>query len=419
MQVRNGLTMALLSISWLPPAGAQTIAPLIHEPDDVPGRRVLPEYAAIGYDLAGFDIFPTVTFGAHADDNVFTRSSLKSSDVAFYAEPHIRAVRQDSIQNIALEGSARGSTYLKLTEQDSAEYRLEATYTRGTMGPNSVAADIGYRRETIQRGTVENDLAGGGPLMRRVLHASLTGRKRFNQLSLDVQALLVRQRYEAISDGLNGILDQRFRNVDRIGVHGVLTYEASPRAAIVGSLDYDRFDYAFSPILGDRDARNWSATLGMRYEISRILYAQFSAGYRHYDFKKPGLTTINGPAVVGHLRYFPTRLIAIRGTVEQYNTTSPYDLVGAVTLTTARIEAEYEMRRNLSWLGSAKVSFEDYGQQPYSARRFEITGGPRVRLSRWLSANASVGFSRRYVNGAAPFEPYSQLYALLAVTFAR
>ncbi|WP_232495445.1 outer membrane beta-barrel protein [Novosphingobium kaempferiae] len=411
--------MLLLSAGWTQTANAQTIGPLIHEPDDVPGRRILPEYAAIGYDLAGFDVLPTVMFAARADDNVFTRSSIKRSDIALQTVPQIHAVRKDSAQNIAFDGSARSSTYLRLTDQDSIEYRLQGTYTRGTTGPNSVAVDIGYRREAIQRGTVENDLAAGAPLMRRVFHVSLTGRKQFNRLSVDTQVILVRQRYEDISYQADGILDQQFRNVDRFGLHGVATYETSGRTAIFASLDYDRFDYAFSPLLADRDAQNRSATFGLRYEISRVLYAQLGVGYRRYDFKKPDFGAIKGPAVAGHLRYFPTRLLAIRGTIEQYNTTSPYDLVGAATLTIVRVEAEYEMRRSLSWLGSAKVAFEDYGKQPYSARRFEITCGPRVRLNRWLSADANMGFSRRFVNGAAPFEPYAQLYAILSVTFAR
>lgn len=411
--------MLLFLTSWGQAASAQTIGPLIHEPDDVPGRRVLPEYAPIGYDLAGFDILPTVMFGAHADNNVFSRESVKRSDVTLQVEPRLRLLRQDSVQNFAIQASARNNTYLRLTDQDATEYRVDSTYTRGTRGPTSIAANIAFRREAIQRGTVENDLAAGEPLMRRVTQASLTGRKQFNRFSVDAQVLAVRQRYENISNGSGVALDQHFRDVDRIGLHGVAAYETSGRTAIFGSIEYDRFDYAFSPLLADRDAQNWSAVLGLRYEISRVLYAQFGAGYRRYDFKKRELGAIRGPAIAGHLRYFPTRLLAIRGAIEQYNTTSPYDLVGTVTLTTTRVEAEYEMRRSLSWLGTAKVFLEDYGKQPYSARRLELTGGPRVRLNRWLSADASMGYSRRSVNGRGPFEPYAQIYATLSVTLAR
>lgn len=417
--LRAGLTALALSTTWAQGAGAQTIGPLIREPDDVPGRRIIPEYAPIGYDLAGFDVLPTVTFGARADDNVFTRTSVKKSDVVLQAEPHLRLRKENRFNNIAFDAMLRTSTYLKLTDQDSTEYRLEGTYTRGTDSPNSITLDAGYRREAIQRGTVENDLVGGEPLMRRVLHGSLTGRKQFNRLSIDAQVITVRQRYEDVEASFGGAIDQHFRNVTRYGVHGIASYEISGRTAVFAALEYDQFDYARSAQLENRDARNWSGTAGIRYEITRVLYAQLGVGYRRYDFKDPQLGAISGIAVSGHLRYFPTRVLAIRGIIEQSNTTSPYDLVGAVTMTAARVEAEYEMRRSLSWYAASKVTLEDYARKDYSARRFEVSAGPRLRFNRWLSAEANLGFAKRFVNGPAPFEPYSQFYGLVSVTFAR
>lgn len=416
---RAGLTaLALLSTASAAPAAAQSIGPLIREPDDVPGRRVIPEYAPMGLDFAGFDALPTVTFAARADDNVFTRSSVKKADTILSVEPKIRLRREDRFNNATLEGSLRSSTYVRMRDQDALEYRLEGTYTRGT-GPDSITINLGYRREAVQRGTVENDLVGGEPLLRRVFHGSLTGRKQFNRLSIDAQVLAVRQRYEDVSDSAGSVLDQHFRNVTRTGAQALATYEVSGRTAVFAGVAYDRFDYARSPLLANRDATNWSGTAGLRYEITRLLYAQVGLGYRRYDFKDPALGRIGGVAVSAHLRYFPSRVLAIRGIVEQSNTTSPYDLVGAVTLTTARVEVEYEMRRNLSWLGATRFTLEDYGKQTYSARRFEVSGGPRLRLNRWLSADANLGYARRFVSGPAPFEPYSQAYALLSVTFAR
>lgn len=417
---RPALATSLLAIgvAWAGTACGQTIGPLIQEPDDVPGRRILSEYAPIGYDIAGFEVMPTVTFTARADDNVFTRSSVRKSDLTLQAEPRIRARHEDRFNTVALEAWLRSSAYMRMPDQDSTEYRVKGTYTRGT-GPDSVTVDLGYRREAIQRGTVENDLVGGGPLMRRVTHASVTGRKQFNRLSIDTQVLGVRQRYEDVHDSSGGVLAQHFRNVTRVGVQGLATYEVSGRTGLFASLSWDRFDYARSPALANRDAQNWSATAGLRYEITRILYAQFGLGFRRYDFTDPALGTIDGAAVSAHLRYFPSRLLAIRGTIEQSNTTSPYDLVGAVTLTTARIEAEYEMRRNLSLLAATRYTLEDYARHSYSARRVEFSAGPRLRLNRWLMADATLGFARRSVSGTPPFEPYSQAYALISVTIAR
>jgi len=353
------------------------------------------------------------------DDNVFTRTSVKETDIALQIQPHMRIRKENRFNAVMLDMMARTSTYLRLTDQNSTEYRLQGTYTRGTTGPNSITIDFGYRRETILRGTVENDLVGGSPLMRRVLHGSLTGRKQFNRLSVDTQIIGVRQRYENVQDSVGESISQHFRNVTRFGLRGVGYYELSSRTSIFTSLEYDRYNYAKSALLENRDAENLSGTAGIRYELTRILYAQLGVGYRRYDFKERALSPISGLAVSGHLRYFPSRVLSIRGMIEQSNTTSPYDIVGAVTLTTTSVEVEYEMRRSLSFLAISKFALEDYAKQDYAARRVEVSAGPRLRFNRWLSADASIGCAKRFVNGAAPFEPYTQFYGLLSITFAR
>lgn len=203
-----GIATLALSTAWSQCAIAQTIGPLIREPDDVPGRRTIPEYKAIGYDLAGFSILPTVTFGTRADNNVFTRSSVKKSDLVFQAEPQLRIRNEDRFGKLTLDAMLLHSNYVNLPDQDSTEYRIEGTYARGTVGPNSITVNFGYRREAVQRGTVENDLARGEPLMRRILHGSLTGRKQFSRLSIDAQVMGMRQSYEDIDDKSGGVVER-------------------------------------------------------------------------------------------------------------------------------------------------------------------------------------------------------------------
>lgn len=418
-RISSGLTALILSTAWSQVAGAQSIGPVIQEPDDVPGTRIIAGFSPIGYDFQGFHVLPSVTFGAGLDSNVFSRKTVRESDVVVQSEPRLRVRREGRFSSIAFDAVARTNTYLRLSDQDSTEYRFDGTYTRGTVSPDSISVNVNYRREAVLRGTVENDLIGGEPLMRRVLGASITGRKQFNRVSIDGQAIAGRQRYEDIENGGAERIDQSFRNVVRYGARGVLSYQASSRTSIFTGIEYDRFDYARSPLLENRDATNWSGTAGLRYELSRVLVAQLGVGYRSYNFTDPQLGAIKGLALSGHLRYFPSRLVALRGVIEQSNTTSPYDLVGAVTLTSARVEIEYEMRRSLSWNASTKVTLEDYAHEDYSAGRYEISAGPRFRFNRWLSANANVGFTKRFVNGPAPFDRYSKVVAVLSVTLAR
>lgn len=414
-----GYTAALLASALPSQAFAQAIGPLIQEPKDVPGNRIFPEYQPTGIKLSDFEIYPSVNVASRFDGNVFSRTSTKESDVIMLVEPQlsIKQINQSGALNINL--MSRHSAYLDLPDQDAREHSVEATYVHGLNAPNSITVNMGHRREAIQRGTVENDLIRGEPLIRHVMQGSLTARKQFNRLSLDAQSYVAHQTFNDVRGYDKTLLPQSFRNLMQISLRGVATYEVSSRTALITSLEYDYLDYARSPSFANRDAENWNAAIGLKYEINRILFARLSLGLRHYDFKNSAYGSHTGLAVSSHIRYFPTRTLAVRGLIEQSNTTSPYDMVGAVTLTTARIEAEYEMRRSLSWFAASKLAFEDYTKKPYSARRFEISSGPQWRFNRNLAARGSLGYAKRFVQGPAPFEQYSQVFGMISLTLAR
>ncbi|MFS0850025.1 outer membrane beta-barrel protein [Novosphingobium panipatense] len=413
------LALWSLPLGWSQAATAQTTALPMNEPDDVPGRRALPDYDPIGYNFAGLDALPSVMFGLRADDNVFARAHSKKADLAFVVEPRVRIQHEDGTRRLSLDGGARLSRYFNLQDQNTSEYSLEAAGALGDESKGSLSAAFGFRREIVQRGTAENDLLRGAPLMRGVTHGSTIGQVRFNRLQISAEVSGVRLRYDDVDTAPALGPNERFRNLDRLGAQARLAYEVSSRTSIYGSGEYKHFDYEHSPRAGDRDADNYVMTAGVRYEVSRALLAQVGLGYRAYDFRNPALGSVQGLAVSADLRYFPTRTLAFRGFVEQSNTINPYNLVGTVTLTNAQLKVEYEMRRSLSWIGSASFSLEDYAKVNYSGRRWELRGGPRLRVNRWLSFDASLGVVRRTAVGAAPFNSYSQVAGLLSFTLAR
>lgn len=395
-------------------AHADALTPPIVEPRDVAGNRPMPRFDPIGYDLSGFDLFPSVKFGARADDNVLFSNHQRKADASFQVEPRLRVVRKANGSSLAIDLHARQTLFARLTEQNSTEYGLRAVYRHGgELSWYSLGA--GYRREVIQRGTVENDLVGGPPLLRRVLDGTLGLHKQFGRLAIDSRLDASRIRYEP----LPGVADQRFRDGERYGAQLALAYEISGRTSLFASGSYQRFDYRPSPAVGNRDADDWSGLIGVRYDLSRIFIAQLGAGYRTHHFLDPRQKPISGPAISAQLRYYPTRLLSVRGDINQTITTSPYDLVSAVTVTTGRVELEYERRRNLSMLASGTVTFEDYGHAAYSARSLSLSAGPVWRINTWLRADASIAYTQRFVRGTAPFEPYRQLAGMFSLTVSR
>ena len=126
-RISSGLTALILSTAWSQVAGAQSIGPVIQEPDDVPGTRIIAGFSPIGYDFQGFHVLPSVTFGAGLDSNVFSRKTVRESDVVVQSEPRLRVRREGRFSSIAFDAVARTNTYLRLSDQDSTEYRFDGT----------------------------------------------------------------------------------------------------------------------------------------------------------------------------------------------------------------------------------------------------------------------------------------------------
>ncbi|MFD2579574.1 outer membrane beta-barrel protein [Novosphingobium colocasiae] len=194
----------------------------------------------------------------------------READAQLQVEPRLRITRKTKLSALAVDASLRRSIYARLHDQDTTEYGLRAAFRRGN-DQAALAAEAGYRREVIQRGSVENDLTAGPPLLRRVLDGALTGHKRFNRFALDARAGVTWLRYESV-DGATS--DQRFRDGERYEGQLVASFDISARTSVFAAGAYQRFDYRRSPAIGNRDADDWSGLIGVRYDLSRALIAQ-------------------------------------------------------------------------------------------------------------------------------------------------
>lgn len=389
------------------------------EPPDVAGSRPQLDYDATGLLLGDLRVFPTLGVSNTFDSNVFARPAGLQSDLSITLVPSMRAEWSRSGLQASLAGEVRVRRYLELTQQNDEQYRIEARGSLEVSESTRLSAEAGWTRSTVGRGTFENGLQVGDPLRQERLWAQATAQHRFNRLSFTGRVSVEEFQFDDVVLDDGTIVDQSFRNGRRLG--GVLggAFEIGPRLSIVAQGTLDRYEYQGTQPLFERDASGYTATAGIRYELTRLLVAEVGAGIRKHDFDDPALPDISGLAPNIQVSWYPTALLSLQLDVSRSTSTSAFDSIAAVVVTSARLSADYELLRNLVLTVEADLSTEDYGTGNGTSRLVSSRGQAVWKPNRLLRLTGSVGYDRRFGTSAAFNSEFGALRIMLSAAITR
>jgi hypothetical protein len=389
------------------------------EPTDTAGNRQQPAYDPSGINLGDIRILPTLGFLSTWDSNVLTRSGDAISDFSETVVPAVSVDWNRPRRQLSLNGEIRVRRYAKLERQNDEQYRLQSNARFEISGNTSISANIGWSDTTATRGTFENGFQIGDPLRIRQINGNFSIRQRFNRLSLTATANASRFRYGNIhlDDGTS--IDQSFRDGEQYGLSLLAKYEVGPRLSLVSRITADKFDYNDPDPLTNRDAKGYSVTGGLSYELTQLLEAEIDAGIQKHRFDNPLFANISGLALNARLRWYPTPLWSVRFDLSQKTTTSAFDSASAVIVTSGRFSADYEFRRNLLISAEAGYSHEKYGAENGVSGLFSLSGQAMWKANRWLRVTGRATYDRRSSKMPVAAPEYDALRFMLTVTLAR
>lgn len=410
-----GAMAALCLAGIAQPARSQT---LDSEPNDVAGNRPQPAYDPIGIRAGKLMIRPSLTVSPDFTSNLFTTADDTKSDASVSIVPAIAAAISEPGANFALYGEARFRRYATYASQDDEQFRIDASGSTELPSGFVLNAGIGWADTTAGRGTVANDLTVGDPLKMRELRSRVSLRKTFNRLYASIGLSATRSTYEDVDLDDGSTIDQSFRNSRRSGGTFTLGYEVSPLLALQTRATYDVYRYNDPRPFTNRDAEGYSIGIGLRYQITQLLTAEFNAGLRQHKFDNPLFAKIKGVALFGRLRWYPTPLISVRADLAQSTSTSTLDQVSAVTVTDLTLGADYEFRRNVLVTAETALAFEDYGQIGLQAKRLSLTARVEWKANRRLRVGGYATLNGRFGSGAGPIRDYSAAQTGVRMTLA-
>jgi hypothetical protein len=410
---------AILVVALLAYSGDAYAQMVDTEPADTAGNRVQPAYDPVGIRRGPITIWPSLAVTGTYDSNVFAREDNAISDFSLTMVPSVRVTYDRPRANASFTTNVRLRRYATLTEQDDEQYRANL---RGDMELGSttrLGASLGWARSTVSRGSSENGLQNGSPLRQSKWTASTRLSTRFNRLAVTASADAERFRFNNVRLDDGTVIDQSFRNGSTLGGALGLAYSVGPRFALVAQGSATKFDYRDPRPTSNRDAMDYSLSAGGRYEITELLFAELTAGIREHDFRGAAFTDVSGLALSGRLRWYPTPLLSLRADLGQRVTTSSFDSVSAVTITSAKLSGDYELRRNLLLSADAEFSNERFSGVGGNSQGMRLGGGAEWKANRWFHLEGSLHYERRTRSVEAIAPEYDGVRVLLTARIAR
>lgn len=392
---------------------------LSQEPRDAAGSRAQPEYDPLGIHVGTATIYPTLSVSSVYDTNVFAESTDADSDLAFTVTPAVRAEISDARRIIAVNARARVRRYVQLTEQNDEQYYANALGRLNFGGRGYLQTNLGWSLSSPSRGTYQNSLQRGTPLREERLNGQVVADYRFNRLRLHGTVNTEKFDYDDVELDDGTIIDQDYRDGTQVGANLEAYYQVSSRISLVAQGSVDKFEYKDPDPLRNRDAVGTTVTAGALYEVTELFSFQLGVGYRKHDFDNPLLPDIDGLAFNGRMRWYPTPLISVKLDLNQSTDTSTLNEVSAVTVSSAVLETDYELRRNNILTARLEYSHERYSGLNENSAFMSASVRSEWKLNRWMRLAGSLTYDRRASGGSVAIPEFDALRGMLTVTLAR
>jgi hypothetical protein len=388
-------------------------------PPDAAGTRPQPEYDPLGIRVGAVDIYPTATVSGSYTSNIFAAPDNTQSDLYYTLTPAIRVTTSNDRRTLNLNGSARIRRYDKFDTQNDEQYFINASGRLNIGAYDSVQATAGWSQATAARGTYQNTLQQGSPLREERFNGALVGDYRFNRLRLNARVGGEKFNYDDIVLDDGTIIDQDYRDGNRINGSLAAYYSISSRFSLRLQGSVEKFNYQDPDPIRNRDATGYSVTAGGLYEVTELFSAELGVGYRRHNFKNPQFKDIPGFALNGRLRWYPTPLVSVRLDLSQTTDTSTLPLVTAVNVSSATLAADYELRRNVLLTGRLDFSHEHYGGVDANSNLMSASVRSTWKATRWLRVGGELAYDRRTSADSAPISEFDAFRAMLSLTLAR
>lgn len=363
------------------------------QPESVTGRS-RPEYAAVPIQAGSLQIMPQVSVNSEFEDNVYAREDNRISDVNVTIRPRLSISRPSEDFAWSLAGEYEATRFFSLTSENTNDYAFRGGLQYQVGSTTTFQANVLHSRNSEQRSSPDSPTGIVRPNRFKLTEGYADIRHSFNRVSLQATADYQRLTYRDNFNNLGEIVDQSFR--DRSVYTGglIAQYTMSPNFAIFAAGSANKRDYRtrIGPVPA-RDSTGYELALGANFAVGKLMRGTLRAGYLRQNYKDPAFSDNKGLLLRGELAYYVTPLVTLTAKIDRTASDTGVRQAGGYVKTTATLQADYELKRNLIFHLEAGNENRNYNGVDRTDNRF--TG--QVKATWLLSPRWSLqaGFSHR------------------------
>ncbi len=333
-------------------------------PAPIRKKSTIDPYAAIGIDISGLRLYPSLEIGSTYTSNVRRSSSAQDSDFALELKPSLRF--ESDWSRHRWSGSASGAwlhykTYddlSTLTGNAETAYRLDIR--------RSTKVDFAAAYSLSETGTENNQVPGTAISPRRDYNFTTSAKLThdFGGLEGSVKTTLARNLYDDVALSGGGAENNSDRNywAPTLSLRGALTDDGTAFKPFVEVNYAPRFhDQTLDRGGLNRNSQGVSVSVGVALNRGPIWDGEVALTYVVRDYADASLDSAQGLGVAGRIKWSPTDLTALEATsgfsIDETSTAG----ISASRSWTTNLDLTHALRDNLDAKAGLGFSVQDSG----------------------------------------------------------
>ncbi len=398
-------TTVVISSSALADDGFPEIA-------DQRGTHVLdrerPEFDAVGVRAGSFMLYPEVELGVTFDDNVFGTQNNTEGDIYYGVSPSVSIESDFGRHALNFNGYTDSRFYSSDTSEDRFDWGVAVDGVLDISQFTQVVANIGYDELTEDR-TSTNRVAGGvEPTEYDVFNAGVTFYQRFNRLTASVGARYTENDYDDDAAIGGGVIDQDFRDYDKLEIPVRLSYDVSADTSIFVAGSYNTREYDQQPptVAVTRDSDGYDIGVGASFDFTNLVRGEAFVGYLEQEYDQVGFQKVDGIDFGLSGEWYASELTTVTAGVNRTVEESSSAGSSGHLDTNYQIGIAHELQRNI--ILTADASYLDVEFEGITRDDETISAGVGVQYLVNRNAELALGYDYTSRDSSAAGQDYDK-----------
>ena len=373
-------------------------------------QRPRPEYTSGGIQQGALIFTPELNLGLEFTDNVFGTSANEESDLIGVFNPTLGVETTWSRHAVTADASVTRREYLDFSDESVWNYTAGAAGRLDIQRDAFLEAGLRYSQLTEARTSAGAANQAAEPIEFDTLNAFAGGRRAFGRVLLRGELGLDEVDYDDAPLFGGGIVDQDFRDHTQTKASARADFAVSPDTALFGRVRANERDYDLAPpnVPVLRDSEGYTVDAGADFDINGVARGVFGLGYTEQDYESAALPDVDGVSVDGLIEWFPTQLTTVTVQAVRDVRDAPFANSGGFFATSAGVNVDHELRRNVIVSAGLTLSEDDYQGLDRTDERFSVNAGVTYFMNRNVGVRGSWTYTDQDSSGADANQVFSR-----------